>query len=127
VRLGSVVLAAVLLGVPRVLEGRTFGGPRPVYVDVAAEAPELTDLTTELGRAIDGAAYSLTSGPSEATLVVELLGVTTARGADGRLMEAASFTIRDGARSRPLVLHYAPGQRARAARALVRELSPTPA
>ena len=108
----SVVIAAVLLGVPRVLDGRSFGAQRSVYVEVAPESPELADLVTELGRAIGGAAYSLASSPSEATLVVELLGVGTSRAADGRSMEAASFTIREGSGSRPVVLHYPPDRRA---------------
>lgn len=125
--LGSVVLAAVLLGVPRVLEGRAFGAQRSVYIEVAPGSPELADLVTELGRAIDGGAYSLASRPSEATLVVELLGVMTSRATDGRPMEAASFVLRDGARRRPIVLHYAPGQKARAARALLENLAPLPA
>ena len=40
-RLGSVVLAAVLLGVPRALDARAFGVQRSVYLDVAPLAPEL--------------------------------------------------------------------------------------
>jgi hypothetical protein len=119
----SVVLAAVLLGVPRALEARWFGAQRPVYVDVAPEAPELTGLAHELERAIDRAACSLASRRSEATLVVELVGVSTTTGRDGRRMEAATFLLRDGTRRRPVVLHYPPGGRAGAARALVDVLS----
>jgi hypothetical protein len=122
---GSVILAAVLSGVPRALDARVFGSQRSVYVEVASPAPELTDLTAELKRAIGNAAYSLASQPSEATLVVELLGVATSRGANGRAMEAASFVVRDGERHRPIVLHYPPGQRAGAARALLESLSLT--
>jgi len=125
--LGSVVLAAVLLGVPRVFEGRAFGAQRSVYVEVAPGSPELEDLVTELGRAIEGAAWSLASRRSEATVVVELLGVGTSRGADGRVMEAARFAVREGSESRPVVLHYSPAQRTRAARALVQRLAPRPA
>ena len=121
---GSVILAAVLSGVPRALDARVFGSQRSVYIEVASPAPELTDLTAELKRAIGNAAYSLASRPTEATLVVELLGVSTSRSADGRAMEAASFVIRDGDRHQPVVLHYRPGQRTLAAEALLRKLSP---
>ena len=125
--LASVVLAALLLGVPRALDARAFGSQRSVYVEVASLAPELTDLTEELKRAIGEAAYSLASRPSEATLVVELVGVSTTRSADGGRMEAASFAVRDAAKRRPVVLCYPPDQRARAARALLEALSPRPA
>jgi hypothetical protein len=126
-QLGSVVLAAVLLGVPRVLEGRALGARRSVYVEIAPVSPELEDLVTELGRAIGAAAWSLASRRSGPTQVVELLGVRTSRAADGRVMEAASFAVREGSQSRPVVLHYPPDQRARATRALVQHLAPRPA
>lgn len=121
-RLGSVVLAAVLLGVPRALDARAFGSQGSVYIETAPLSPELTDLTAELKRAIGETAYTLASRPSEATLVVELVGVSTTRSTDGSPMEAASFSVRDGARRRPVILHYAPDQRARAARALLEGL-----
>ena len=56
---GSVVLAAVLLGLPRALDARAFGAQRSVCVEVAPQGPELTDFTTELEGAIEGAAVSL--------------------------------------------------------------------
>jgi hypothetical protein len=124
--IGSVVLAAVLLGVPRALEARAFGTQGSVYVEVAPLGPELTELTAELKRAIGGSAFPLAARRSEATTVIELLRVGTARGADGRLMEAASFVIRDDAGARPLVLHYGPGQRPGAARALLERISRGP-
>jgi hypothetical protein len=124
--IGSVVLAAVLLGVPRALDARAFGVQGSVYVEVAPLGPELTDLTRELKRAIAGSAYPLASRRSEAATVVELLRVGSARGADGAPMEAASFVIRDASGPRPLVLHYTPGQRPGAARALLEELSRGP-
>ena len=121
-RLGSVVLAAVLLGVPRALDARAFGVQRSVYLDVAPLAPELQDFAAELKRAIEAGAYALATGPSEATLVVELMNVSRSTRSDGRPMEAACLAIREGTWSRPVVLHYAPGQRANAARRLLQRL-----
>ncbi len=121
-QLGSVVLAAVLLGVPRALEARAFGAQRSVYVEVAPQAPQLTDFAEELERAIGGTAYSLAAQPTEATVVVEVLNVARSTASNGGEMEAATFAIRDGRRTRPLVLHYEPGQQARAARLLLDSL-----
>jgi hypothetical protein len=121
-RLGPVVLAAVLLGVPQALDARAFGAQRSVYVDLAPLAPELLDFAAELERAIGGTTYSLATRPSEATVVIEVLNVARSTGSDGGEMEAATFAVRDGQRIRPLVLHYAPGQQARAARLLLEQL-----
>jgi hypothetical protein len=122
-RLGSVLLAAALLGVPRALDGRPFGvSPRPVFVVVSPPEPRLTHFTAELERAIAGACRRLASRPSDATVIVEIHNVWAARAAEGRPAEAASVTVRDGRRGLHLVLHYAPGQRAEAARALIRTL-----
>jgi hypothetical protein len=123
VRLGSVVLAAVLLGVPRALDARAFGVQRSVYIDVAPQAPELLNFAVELERAIATGTHALVTRRSEATLVVELLSVSGSTGADGRAMEAASFSLREGPRTRSVVLHYRPGQRAEAARRLIESLS----
>ena len=122
-RLGSVVLAAVLLGVPRGLDTRTFGAQRSVYVEVAPQAPELTDFAAELERAIGDAAYSLATSPSRATMVIEVRNVAKAETTDGRPMEAVTLTVREGASTRPLILHYAPPRRARAAFRLLETLS----
>jgi len=122
-RLGSIVLAAVLLGVPRGLDARTFGAQRSVYVDVAPEAPELTDFVAALARAIGEGAYSLATSPLEATMVIEVRNVARTETSDGRLMEAATLTVREGASGRPLILHYTPRRRARAAAQLVDHLS----
>lgn len=122
-RLGSVILAAALLGVPRALGARTFGAPRSVYIDVAPLAPELTGFVAELERAIGDAAYSLAAGPSEATMVIEIQNVATAETSDGRPMEAATLVVREGTSARPLILHYAPPHRGRAASRLLETLS----
>jgi hypothetical protein len=121
-RLGPVVLAAVLLGVPRALDARAFGAQRSVYVELASVSSDLRDFTTELERAIGETAYSLAPRPSEATVVVEVLNVVRSTDADSREMEAAAFAVREGRRVRRLVLHYAPGQRAQAARLLLEKL-----
>lgn len=122
-RLGSVVLAAVLLGVPRVLDTRAFGAPRSVYLDVAPQAPELTDFAAELERAIGDTAYSLATSPSRATMVIEVRNVAKAETADGRPMEAVTLEVREGTSTRPLILHYSPPGRARAASRLLEALS----
>jgi hypothetical protein len=120
-RLGPVVLAAVLLGVPRALDARAFGAQRSVYVELASWPSELQDFAAELERAIEETAYSLAARPSEATVVVEVVNVARTSGSDGG-MEAVAFAVREGQRARPLVLHYAPGQRADAARLLLERL-----
>jgi hypothetical protein len=122
-RLGSVILAAALLGVPRALDTRAFGSPRWVYIDVAPAAPELTDFLAALEKAIDHSAYALAAAPSAATTVIEVGSVTVARASDGRPMEAATLVVREGASARPLVLHYAPPGRARAVSHLLETLS----
>lgn len=122
-RLGSVVLAAILLGVPRGLDARTFGAQRSVYLDVAPLAPELADFVAELERAMEDAAYSLAARASEATMVIEVQNVATAEAADGGTMEAIALVVREGAATRPLILHYSPPRRARAAARLIETLS----
>ena len=122
-RLSSVVLAAILLGAPRALDARTFGAQRSVYLDVAPLAPELTDFMAELERAIGDAAYSLAARPSEATMVIEVQNVATAETSDGRPMEAVTLVVREGTSARPLILHYSPPSRARAASRLIESLS----
>jgi hypothetical protein len=122
-RLGSVVLAAILLGVPRGLDARTFGAQRSVYLDVAPLAPELADFVAELESAMGNAAYSLAARPSEATMVIEIQNVATAETTDGRPMEAIALVVREGAATRPLILHYSPPHRARAAARLIETLS----
>lgn len=121
--LGSVILAAVLLGVPRGLDTRAFGAQRSVYIDVAPRAPELTGFVAELERAIGDAAYSLASRPAGATTVIEVRNVARGETSDGRPMEAVTLVVREGAASRPLVLHYTPPGRSRAASRLLETLS----
>ncbi len=121
--LGSVVLAAVLLGVPRALDAGAFGAPPSVYLAVASMDPVLRDFVAELKRAIGVSALTLLARPGEATMVLELLGVSRSEAEGGRPMEAARFVFHDGPATRPVILHYAPGQAARAARRLLERLS----
>ena len=118
--LGSLVLAALLHGVPRALEDRTFGTRPSVYVDVKPADPELADFATELQKAIDESRYDLAGSPSSATLVVELLGVSQSN--EGGGMEAARFALREGDETRPVIVHYQPGERTRAAHRLLEAL-----
>ena len=121
-RLGSIVLAAALLGVPRAVEARAFGAQRCVYVEVAPENLELQAFAAELERAIGASALTLAARRSDAAVVVELLGVSRSEAGGGLLMEAARFVLRDGTSTRPVILHYSPGQRAPAARRLLERL-----
>jgi hypothetical protein len=120
--LGSVVLAAVLLGVPRALDAGAFGAKPSVYLAVAAMDPRLRAFAAELEWAIGASALTLAAWPGEATMVVELLGVSRSEAPGGRAMEAARFVLHDGPAKRPVILHYAPGQGARAARRLLERL-----
>jgi plasmid stabilization system protein ParE len=126
-RLGSAILASVLLGVPRALDTRTFGSPRSVYIQVAPDSPELSAFAEELTRALADAGASLATAPSGATLVVDVHGLWRSEGASGGMTEAIRFTARDRSGTRHLVLHYAPESRSAAARALLRRLEPRPA
>jgi hypothetical protein len=120
-RLVSVLLAAVLLGVPRALEARAFGAPRSVYVEFALPAPGLAGFADELLRALEAAGCRLAARPEGATTVVEVHALWAEAG-PGTGAEAISFTVRDGRGRRPLVLHYPADRRADAARALLAAL-----
>ena len=125
-RLGSVILTAVLLGVPRALDARAFGSARSVYVEVADPSPELAGFARELSRALEAAGCCLAARPTGATVVVEVhaLWKRTDSGSDPREVpsEAIAFTVQDARGRRPLVLYYATGRQAEAARALLRAL-----
>jgi hypothetical protein len=121
-RLGSAILASVLLGVPRALDARTFGAQRSVYVEVAPSSPELQAFAAELSRALADAGFSMAARPGGATLVVEVHGLWRSEGNGAPPSEAISCSVRDRRRTRPLVLHYAPGEQPAAARALLRAL-----
>jgi hypothetical protein len=123
-RLGSIVLASVLLGVPRALDACSFGAQGFVYLEVSPLAPELGHFARELERALVRESFALCARRSEATTVVEVLGA--ARSADpGRpAQEAIALVSRDGRRQRRLVLHYSPGHAAAAVRELLACLGP---
>jgi hypothetical protein len=121
-RLGSLVLTAVLLGVPRALDARAFGAARSVYVEVADPSPELAGFAEALSRALAEAGCRLAPGPAGATVIVEVhgrWGGPHSRPDPGR---AIGFTVRDAAGRRPLVLDCPRGGEAEAARALLRAL-----
>jgi hypothetical protein len=126
-RLGSAILASVLLGVPRALDARPFGSPRSVYIQVAPDSPELSAFADELTRALADTGVSLATAPAGATLVVDVHGLWRSESASGSVTEAIRFTARDRTGTRRLVLHYAPESRSVAARVLLRSLDPPPA
>ena len=125
-RLGSAILASVLLGVPRALDTRAFGAPRSVYIQVAPDSPELAAFAEELSRALAEAGVSVATGPAGATVVVDVHGLWRSVGRTGPVTEAIRFTARDLRGTRRLVLHYAPEDRGAAARALLRSLEMRP-
>jgi len=125
-RLGSAILASVLLGVPRALDARAFGAPRSVYIEVAPDSPELTAFAAELSRALGDAGFSTATHPGGETLVVEVHALWRAEDGSGSTREAITFTARDRGGTRRLVLHYAPEARSAAARALLRCLENRP-
>ncbi len=123
-RLGSIVLTSVLLGVPRALEARTFGQRRPVYVEVAPRSPGLLAFGEALGRALDAAGRA--SGPRHATAVqlVDVLHLASLRDALGRAVEMITLVVREGRRMRRILLHADAGRRDDAARELLARLEP---
>jgi hypothetical protein len=121
-RLGSVILTAVLLGVPRTLDGRAFGSTPSVYLEVADLSPELAGFAEELSRALEESGCRVAARPTGATTVVEVHSLWSRADPGPDPSEAISFTVRDARGRRPLVLHYPPGRRAQAARALLRAL-----
>jgi hypothetical protein len=123
IRLGPMILSAVLLGMPRALGSQVFGGQRSVYIDVAPLPPELADFTADLERAIGNATLALARTPSEATTVIEVQRVARSRTAAGDAMEAVALVVREGSSLRRMVLHYAPQGRARAAAHLLERLA----
>jgi len=125
-RLGSAILASVLLGVPRALDSSAFGAPRSVYIQVAPDSPELTAFAAELSRALGDAGFSTATRPTGATLVVDIRSLWRSAGGSGPATEAVSFTARDRRGTRFLVLQYAPEARPEAARALLRSLDERP-
>jgi hypothetical protein len=116
-RLGSILLTGVLLGVPRALDARAFGGRRPVYVEISPVAPELVGLAEEIERALAAANWTLVPR-REATTVIEVTAVAhTIEG--GRPIEAFTLSLLEGRRARRLVLHAESGRRSDIARAVV--------
>ena len=122
--LGSLVLASVLLGVPRALEARAFGAQRSVYVELLPGIPELAGFAAALERALGEAGWSLAPRPTEATMVVDVLSVATGRDARGRPIEAIGLAVHDRRGLRRLVLQGAAWERAATARQLLARLSP---
>jgi hypothetical protein len=121
-RLGSMVLTAVLLGVPRALDARAFGAARSVYVEVADPWPGLTGFADELSRALERAGCRVATAPTGATTVVEVHALWKCADSGPDPSEAISFTVCDARGRRRLVLHYAAGREAEAARALLAAL-----
>jgi len=125
-RLGSVVLTAVLLGVPRALDARAFGAARSVYVEVADPSPGLAGFAEELSRALERSGCRVATSPTGATTVVEVHALWRCAASGPDPSEAISFTVRDARGRRPLVLHYQAGREAEAARALLAALDGPP-
>jgi hypothetical protein len=124
VRLGSLVLTSVLLGVPRALQGRAFGARRPVYVEVSPRSPGLLAFGEALERALGGVGWALAPCRTAAVTVVEVLHVASVRDAFGRAAEAITLAVTEGRHVRRILLHATPDRRDAAARELLARLSP---
>jgi hypothetical protein len=123
-RLGSLLLSGVLLGVPRALQSRTFGAPqRTVYVEVSRPAPALGAFAEAFTEALADATWGLARTRSAATTVVELVSVVSTTDRHGRAVEAFTLSVREGGRSRRIVLHGRPDDRLASARQLIATLA----
>ena len=110
-RLGSLVLAGILLGVPRALDTRAFGAPQTLYVETSQQSPELTAFAAALVRAIGASPWQPAAQRADATVVIDVLSVASAEDALHRRMEAISLVVRDRRGPRRLVLHGSPENR----------------
>jgi hypothetical protein len=122
-RLGSLVLTGVLLGVPRALEARTFGVQRAVHVEVSPRSPGLDAFARELERALVESSCTVAADRSDATVVVDVRSAASISDVGGA-SESVLLTVRDRAGARPLVLCYPAERAAGAARALLDRLRP---
>jgi len=107
-RLGTIVLSSVLLGLPRALGARVPGGDRSGYVEVAAPDLDPRELAGLLDALLFSEALAVARQPGHDTLVVELLGL--ARIGSDPAQGALLATVGEGAQARPLVVER-PGQR----------------
>lgn len=123
-RLGSIVLASVLLGVPRALEARTFGQRRPIYVEVAPRSPGLLAFGEALERALGAAGWALVPRRSAAVVLVDVLHLASVRDALDRAVEAITLVVTEGRRVRRILLHADAERRDDAARELLARLQP---
>lgn len=121
-RLGSLVLAGILLGVPRALDTRAFGAPQKLYVETSQQSPELTAFAAALERAICVSPWQPAAQRADATVVIDVLSVASAEDALHRRMEAISLVVRDRRGPRRLVLHSSPENREAAALLLLGRL-----
>jgi hypothetical protein len=122
--LGSLVLASLLLGVPRALEGRAFGAGRTVCVEVSPDAPDLLAFRDALERALCDAAWTLVPRRAAGTTVIEVHGVRSTRDAHGRRQEAVALTVSGRGRTRRVMASGEAGRRDEIARVLLAGLSP---
>jgi hypothetical protein len=119
----SLVLASILLGVPRALDARAFGARRPGYVELSPRSPGLQAFGEALSRALAGRpAWSLSRSRREAATVVDVLALASGLDARGRRVEAVALRVSERGGTRRVLLHAAPGQREAAARELVARL-----
>jgi hypothetical protein len=123
-RLGSAILASVLLGVPRALDARIFGARRPAYVQLAPESRKLAALAAELLRALREACLSKPAATilDRSPLIVDVHGLWRCSARVGPTTEMISATASDGRGVRRLIAWYPAVARAAAARALLRSL-----
>lgn len=113
-RLGTIVLSSVLMGLPRALGERVPRGGRSGYVEVAAPDLDPRQLAELLDALLSGEALAVPRQPAHATLVVEVIGF--ARIGSDPAHGALLATLGEGAQGRPLVVERPARRRSPAAR-----------
>jgi hypothetical protein len=122
-RLAFLILAAVLLGLPRALRGgASVARAHSVYVEVAPGDPSLAAFGAALEAELEREHFAPAESPTPDTLIVEIHGVATLRARDGKSRQAITITLREQDRSQRLVLDYGRGNVRAAARTLIASL-----
>ncbi len=126
IRLGSLILTAVLLGLPRLFPGSAASlRRRSPHVEPAPCDPALLDFIAELRPLIDSHCRALADPDPGNPVVVEIHRLVPRTGKDGtRVAEAISVSVQADGRFQPMIFECRPGRRSPAARALVAMLMP---
>jgi hypothetical protein len=123
-RLGLLLLTALLLGLPRALRGTS---PHPASVYVAVEPGDAT--LTAFGAAVEAELerehFTPASRPTRETLIVEIHSGARLVATEGASREAVRVTVRERGRTQRLVLDFDEANMQVAARTLIASLPTT--